>query len=109
MCIRDSYGITPTTPVSGIPLGATGSDRVRVSVGRDKEFRPLFGADRNGHRLLYHWDGTRSYHQTPNDPEETVDLYDASSEDIGCLWEQLLPVVESIDSSTLGPAVSPGP
>ena len=107
--ILDLYGILPTEALSGVALGATGADRLRVSVARDKDLRPLLGIDRNGHRLLYHWDGDRSYYQTPNDPFEETDRYDASSEDIACLWEQLMPTLEAIDTTEIGAATLPGP
>jgi len=107
--LLDLYNITPTTTLSGIPLGAAGSDRIRVSVARDKDLSLQLAADRSGHRLLYSWGGDRSYYRTPLDPFEETDLYDAAAEDVSCLWDYLLPVVEQIDSTAIGPAISPGP
>jgi arylsulfatase A-like enzyme len=107
--ILDLYGITPGTTISGVPLGGSGSDRVRVGVGRDKDLRPQLAVDRSGHRLLYHWDGERSYYQTPLDALEEQDLYDATSADVACLWELLLPVIETIDPAEIGEPVRVGP
>lgn len=105
--LLELYGID--MPTSGFPVGAVGADRVRVSVARDKSLRPLFSVDRQGHRLLYRWDGARAYYQTPTDPAETVDRYDAADQNVVCLWEHLTPMLGLVDQTTLGPPVFPGP
>lgn len=105
--ILDVYGIS--ADMSGMPIGAVGNARARVSVARNKDFLPLFSVDREGHRMLYGWDGTRAYYQTPNDPEEQQDRYDPTDPNVICLWEYLQPALDAVDDSNLGPPVQAEP
>jgi arylsulfatase A-like enzyme len=100
--VLDALGIAIPAGVTGAVVGTAPSDRVRFSTAVDDDGNPVHSVERNGHRLLYNWSGTRSYYAYPLDPEERDDLYDSDDEDVRCLWDFLRPAIERVDAERAG-------
>ncbi len=84
----DAEGVTAPA------LGLAPPDRARHGFRQYRDVPPLHVLTRGDHRLLYSWEGDRSYYALDTDPHERSDRYDAEDPAVRCLWEFLAPWVD---------------
>lgn len=95
--ILDGLGLAADPAMTGTVVGLAPADRTTF------HFNYIYGWEqphitwiKNQKKLMYYWDGRKHFYDLAADPEELVDLYDATNPDVVAGWAELRPEVDHI-------------
>lgn len=108
--IHAVFGLVPDVPITGTTVGTAATDRAVRAQNYWGEVVELSVA-RDGHQLLYAWNGDRAWYDLTVDPAGLVDTYDPTNPDLVALWGDLGTWIDDVRAAWphLPAPTAPGP
>lgn len=106
--ILEALGVDPDDSHTGLPIGTAPEPRTRFAVTARNGDPPVMSAERGSKRLHYWWDGRQELYDLWEDPAETDDIFRKRDMDLRCMWQELTPELQRLDTSDVGPPSKAG-
>lgn len=95
--------------VTGKPVGTASAYRAIFGLQTHAYSAPRQSITLGNLRLIYRWDGPRSFHRLDLDPDEKIDLYARDDPSVQSLWLQLEPELWRVSTLVDDTPVDAGP
>ncbi|NOY25691.1 MAG: sulfatase-like hydrolase/transferase [Oligoflexia bacterium] len=109
--VLTALGLDLPSAWTGQPVGTADPDRPIIAESWSRA-GPRMSVTVSDHKLIYDWDGDKSYYDIVADPTEMDNIYDAKDPNLISMWDDLMPVVDrwvELVGSSAGDPVNPGP